>query len=421
MAENLLEILFKPDYSLRMDYVLILTFAGLAAFLMVWMPKLSQYTGISYSVFYVLFGGLIYLLFPQHLPNPIPGDNLDFTIHLSELIVIISLMGTGLKIDQKFSFKNWSSPLKLVFITMLLCISAVFLLGYYILGLSLASAVLLGAVLAPTDPVLASDVQVGPPNEKHTSKTKFILTAEAGINDGVAFPFSWLAVVIGFSMSGQDVSFFKWFTYDVIYRIGVGILIGYLAGKTLGYIVFDAAKKYQFLKTSDGLLAVAATLLVYGGTELISGYGFISVFVCAVTFRHYEKKHEYHDELHSFTDQIERLLLCILLILLGGSVVMGSLENITWQTIGFSLVFLLIVRPLFGWIALRKSTLNFRDKLVVGFFGIRGMGSVFYLSFALSEFDFENENELWTLVLFTILLSIAIHGFTASAAMKKAD
>ncbi|SDL46930.1 cation:proton antiporter domain-containing protein [Chryseobacterium taihuense] len=161
--------------------------------------------------------------------------------------------------------------------------------------------------------------------------------------------------------------------------------------------------------------------MVYGGTELISGYGFISVFVCAVTFRHYEKKHEYHDELHSFTDQIERLLLCILLILLGGSVVMGSLENITWQTVGFSLVFLLIVRPLFGWIALRKSTLNFRDKLVVGFFGIRGMGSVFYLSFALSEFDFENENELWTLVLFTILLSIAIHGFTASAAMKKAD
>lgn len=404
-----------------MDYVLILTFAGIAVFLMVWMPKLSQYTGISYSVFYVLFGYIIYLLFPQHLPNPIPADNLDFTLHLSELIVIISLMGTGLKIDQKFSFKNWSSPLKLVFITLILCVTAVFFLGHYILGLSLASAVLLGAVLAPTDPVLASDVQVGPPNEKYTSKTKFILTAEAGINDGVAFPFSWLAIVIGFSMSGQDVSFLKWFTYDVIYRIAVGVFLGFITGKILGYIVFAASKKHSFLKTSDGLLALATTLLVYGCTELIYGYGFIAVFVCAITFRHYEKKHAYHEELHSFTDQIERLLLCILLILLGGSVAMGSLENITWQTVAFALTFLLIIRPFFGWLALRKSSLNFRDQLVVGFFGIRGMGSVFYLSFAFTKFDFENKNELWTLVLFTILLSIAIHGFTANTAMKKAD
>lgn len=404
-----------------MDYVLILTFAGLATFLMVWMPKLSQYTGISYSVFYVFFGCIIYWIFPQYLPNPLPKDHLDITLHLSELIVIISLMGTGLKIDQKFTFKNWSSPLKLVFITMILCITAVFFIGYYLLGLSLAAAVLLGAVLAPTDPVLASDVQVGPPNEKDVSNTKFTLTAEAGINDGVAFPFSWLAIMIGFSMSGQEVSFLKWFTYDVIYRILVGIILGFLAGKALGYIVFDATKKYFVLKTSDGLLAVAATLLVYGCTELVYGYGFIAVFVCAVAFRHYEKKHEFHHELHSFTDQIERLLLCILLILLGGSLVMGSLENLTWKTIVFSLSFLLIIRPLFGWLALRKSTLGSRDKLVASFFGIRGMGSVFYLSFAFTKFDFENKDELWTLVLFTILLSIAIHGFIANTAMKKAD
>ncbi|MCY0969200.1 cation:proton antiporter [Chryseobacterium wangxinyae] len=400
------------------QYLIILVILGAATFSIAWMPKISKKTGISYSIFYVATGFLLYSLAPDFLPDPLPEKSPNLTLHLSELIVIISLMGTGIKIDRKFSFRSWSSPLKLIGFTMLLCIAAATAMGYYFLGLSLASAVLLGATLAPTDPVLASDVQVGPPNEGVKSEVKFALTSEAGLNDGVAFPFTWLAITVGLVLSGKEGSFFEWFAVDVIYRIAAGILIGYISGKGVGLLLFRISKKYEILRTRDGLVAVAATLLVYGITEIVHGYGFIAVFICAITLRHFEKEHQYHDKLHSFTDQIERLLLCLLLIIFGGTLALGILEPLTWQMILFSVVFLLIVRPLFGWLALSSSKMKNIEKFAIGFFGIRGMGSIFYLAFGISKFNFDHQDELWAIVSFTIVLSILIHGLTATSVME---
>lgn len=400
------------------QYLIILVILGAAIFSVAWMPKISKKTGISYSIFYVATGFVLYLLAPDILPNPMPQKNENLTLHLTELIVIISLMGTGIKIDRKFSFKTWSSPLKLVSFTMLLCIAAAAAMGYYFLGLGLASAVLLGAVLAPTDPVLASDVQVGPPNEGMKSETKFALTSEAGLNDGVAFPFTWLAITIGVMITGKESSYFDWLAFDVIYRIIAGIVIGFLSGKGIGILLFRVAKKYEILRTTDGLVAVAATLLVYGITEMIHGYGFIAVFICAITLRHFEKDHQYHDKLHSFTDQIERLLVCLLLIIFGGALAMGILKPVSWKIVLFSAIFLLVARPVFGWLALSSSKMKNRERLAIGFFGIRGMGSIFYLAFAFSKFDFDNQDELWATVSLTILSSILIHGLTATPVME---
>src|SRR4028119_1468071 len=131
-------------------YIVLLTVIGLAAFAMAWMPEITKRTGISYSIFFVLAGVLIYALFPGYLPVPLPRLYQESTLHLTEMIVIISLMGTGIKIDRSFSIKRWASPLKLISIAMLLCIGAAALLGYTFLHFDLASAVLLGAVLAPT-------------------------------------------------------------------------------------------------------------------------------------------------------------------------------------------------------------------------------------------------------------------------------
>ena len=409
----------KTDSKPVMDhYLLLLTIVGLATFTMAWMPRFAQKTGISYSVFYVLAGFLLYTFFPEQLPDPLPQNNKLLTLHLTELIVIIALMGTGIKIDRKFSFKNWSAPLKLIGITMILCIVAAALMGYYFLGLGLASAILLAAVLAPTDPVLANDVQEGPPNENERSDTKFILTSEAGLNDGVAFPFTWLAIALGLIVAGKDMSLFQWFTYDLLYRIAAGIGLGYIFGKGIGFLLFGRSKERKVLRTRDGLLAVATTLLVYGVTELIHAYGFIGVFVCAITIRHYEKEHEYHDELHSFTDQIERMLVCLLLLLFGGSIASGILQPITWKMAFFVLSFLFLVRPVFGLLGLMGSKLKFREKLAISFFGIRGMGSVFYLAFAFSQFNFEEQDELWAIVALTILISVSIHGLSANTIMK---
>lgn len=178
------------------SYLIIITVIGLAALGMAWMPSISEKIKVSYSIIYVLLGVLLYSLFDRLLPLPNPMYKDEFALHLTELVVIVSLMGTGLKIDQPFSFRKWRVPFRLVIITMLLSIIVVALLGWWSFQFDIASALLLGAVLAPTDPVLASDVQVGPPNEPEEGNVKFSLTAEAGMNDGTAFPFTWLAITL---------------------------------------------------------------------------------------------------------------------------------------------------------------------------------------------------------------------------------
>ncbi len=401
------------------QYLLILTGIGLASLSMAWMPRISAYTGISYSIFYVLIGFIVFLFFPSALPNPLPQKNPILTLHLTELVVIISLMGTGIKIDRNFSIKNWATPLKLATFTMTLCILAAAFLGYHYLELGLASALLLGAVLAPTDPVLAADVQVGPPNDDTKSETKFSLTAEAGLNDGMAFPFTWLAITVGLISIGQPQSLVNWFAFDVLYRILIGVALGYLAGKGMGYLIFSMAKKYKFLKTRDGLLAISVTLVVFGITEMVNGYGFIAVFISAISFRHYEKNHEYHKELHSFTDQVERLLVCILLILFGGTLASGILSSLDWKMIIFVLVFLFLIRPLSGLLTLSNSDLKREEKFAISIFGIKGFGSVFYLVFALSKFNFLHQDKLWAIVALAILVSVILHGFTANNIMSK--
>jgi sodium/hydrogen antiporter len=171
-------------------YIPVLLIAGLASLGMAFMPAVAKRTGISYSLIYIAIGAITYLVVGDWLPSPLPASNNELTVHLTELIVIVSLMGTGIKIDRGFSFRNWSSPLRLILIAMVLCILACVLMGMLMLDLALPAALLLGAVLVPTDPVLASDVQVGPPNEKLKSEAKFALTSEAGLNDGFAFPFT---------------------------------------------------------------------------------------------------------------------------------------------------------------------------------------------------------------------------------------
>ena len=298
------------------SFVIAIFIVGVVTFSMAWMPFVSKKLGVSYSVFYMCAGILLYWLFPDDLPSPIPQENETAVLHLTELIVIISLMGAGLKIKRSFSFKNWSLSLRLVFIGMLLGIVIAALLGYYMLGFNLAASLLLAAVLSPTDPVLASDVQVSAPNEKKDSETKFALTAEAGINDGLAFPFTWLAITVAAISAGTNDTLLHWFTFYLIYKIAAGLILGFLLGKAAGYLIFDFSKKYKLLEKLDGFAALSMTLLVYGLTEMLYGYGFIAVFVCALTLRNYEKNHEYHESMHSFTDQVERIFVVLLLMLI---------------------------------------------------------------------------------------------------------
>ena len=401
-------------------YLVIIAIIGVGILGMAWMPALTAKTRISYSIVYLLLGMLLYSIF-DYLPAPNPKEYKGLTLHLTELVVIVSLMCTGLKIDQKFSFRTWIIPFRLVTITMMLCIAAVTAIGLYYFNMPLATALLLAAVLSPTDPVLATDVQVGDPNEKDRDNVKFSLTAEAGFNDGMAFPFVWLAILISMSVVDGGPFMVTWIWKHVIYQILAGLACGYLLGKLLAYVLFTLSKKYESLVTRDGFVSIAATLIVYGFTEMVHGYGFIAVFIAALTLRGYERDHKYHNRLHAFSDQIERILVAIMLILFGGSLVRGIMNSLTWPMAAFGIVFIFLIRPLAGLAGLIGSRLHIKEKLVISFFGIRGMGSIYYLAFAFSTTFFKNQDQLWAIIAFIILISIGIHGLTAGFTFRKLE
>jgi NhaP-type Na+/H+ or K+/H+ antiporter len=400
------------------SYIITITIIGIATLGMAWMPSFTKLTGISDSVIYVLLGIIAYECL-DILPPPNPMIYDTYTIHLTELVVVVSLMGTGLKIDKPFSFKSWQVPFRLLTVTMVLCIAAVTCLAYFALHFDFASSLLLGAVLAPTDPVLAADVQVGPPMEGVTDEVRFSLTAEAGMNDGMAFPFTWLAILLAASSGGNfSVVMEEWLTIDLIYKILSGIILGVLLGRLLAYIIFNFSEKSKAINLNDGFIAVAAALVVFGITELFHGYGFVAVFVASITLRNYELNHEFHKDLHSFSDQTERILVAIVLLIFGGSLVHGILDHLTWKMALISIVFLLLVRPLSGLIGLIGTKLHIKEKLGISFYGIRGIGSFYYLAFALKEAHFNFGKELWSMVAFIALLSVLIHGLTATRVMS---
>ena len=404
----------------RLDsYIIIVAIIGLAALGMAWMPSVSQKTKISYSIIYVVFGIFLYLALGRLLPLPNPIYENELTVRLTELVVIVSLMGTGLKIDQPFSLRLWAVPFRLISITMLLSIFFVTIIAMWGFGFDLPSALLLGSVLAPTDPVLASDVQVGPPLEDAKDNVKFALTAEAGMNDGTAFPFTWLAITLVSTTGSKDLQ--HWFWNDLVYKIVVGIAIGIFFGRIIAYLVFRLPEKNKHIVTKDGFVAISATLLVYGLTEMLKGYGFISVFVTAVTLRNYELHHKYHKRMHAFTDQVERILVAVILLLFGGSLVAGILIHLTWPMALFAFAFVFLIRPVTSLIAMIGVKLHLKEKMAISFFGIKGMGSFFYLAFALNEVTFIYKEELWATGAFVVLLSIIIHGLTATSIMQKLE
>ena len=401
--------------------------AGLAVFTAAVLPKLLRNMPFSMPMVFLGAGMAAFALIPT-LPNPDPLAHGDFALHLSEICVIVSLMGAGLALDRPFGRSNWSTTWRLLGVAMPLCIVLLTVLGMGFLGLGLGAALLVASSLAPTDPVLASEVQVGEPADNdddanQEDEVRFGLTSEAGLNDGLAFPFVYLAIAI--SIAGPDPAgwFPEWFGVDVLWRLAIGLLLGFLTGKLLARLFFSARKESLRLSNhSEGFVALAATFLAYGLTEMVEGYGFIAVFVCAVTIRAAEHTHGYHRVLHSYVEQLERLLTVVILVLLGGAIARGLLAGMGLAEVLVALVFLLLVRPLAGWLGLLGGKTGPRERIALSFFGIRGIGSLYYLSYALGKGEFPDQAEwLWGFVGLVVAMSIVIHGATTSPLMNRLD
>ncbi len=401
-------------------YILIMTGAGLLIALVAWLPLALKRLPLSLPIVCIGIGAAIFLL-PQVTLRPLPYRYPDVTERFAEFVVIIALMGAGLKIDRIFGWRRWSITWRLLAITMPLGIVAITLLGMTALKLPLAIALLLAASLAPTDPVLAADVQVGPPKTGDEDEVRFGLTSEAGLNDGAAFPFVHLAILLAVALPTGEPWFTEWLTYRVLWEVIGGIVGGWLVGRVFGWLTFHIPAETKLARTGDGLIALSATFVSYGLTEIVHVYGFLAVFVTALTFRSAHRDHDFQDEMHAITEQIERLAMMVLLILFGGALVSGLLTPVGWIDGVFALVLLLVVRPLTGWIGLIGWAGDRGEKLTLSFFGIRGVGSIYYLAYGINHMSIAGAERLWGIVGLVVLLSILLHGLTVTPIMRSLD
>lgn len=403
------------------QYVILIAIVGVVVLLTAWLPMILRGLPLSLPIACIALGALFALVPFSNIAGANPFENRVITERMTELVVIISLMGAGLKLDRPVGWRRWMVTWRLLAISMPLTIAAIAVLGWSLLGLGLASAMLLGAALAPTDPVLASEVQVGPPNTEEEDEVRFALTSEAGLNDALSFPFVYLAIAVALYQTTGEAWLSKWFLVDVLWKLMAGLVIGWVTGKILGYLTFHLPTEAQLARTGDGFVAIGITFLCYGLTELAHGYGFLAVFIAAVTLRSAERRHHYHEHLHTFTEQIERLLMMLLLVCFGAAIADGSiLRSPSWETIAVALLVLLVVRPVAGAIGLAGSPHRREQKAVIAFFGIRGLGSFYYVAYALGQAKFEGE-AIWAIVCMVVLVSIVMHGIAVTPVMRALD
>jgi NhaP-type Na+/H+ or K+/H+ antiporter len=412
-----------PGFSSGDPYALAQLFVGLVVFAAVIALSQQHKRAFSPAMVYLVLGaaaaGLVRALGVDWLD---PVEDARLIERLAEFAVIVALFGAGLKLDRPLRWHEWASTARLILIVMPVTIGAVAAFGAAAMGLSLGAAVILGAVLAPTDPVLASDVQVGPPGEEQKEREpQFALTSEAGLNDGFAFPFVFLGVFIAAEDGTEWLP--EWLAADIAYAITVGIGLGAAAG----YLTAAGARWLRdrglLLAQFDGWLSLAAVLAVYGATELVGAYGFLAAFAGGLAFRRHELEHESHGRVHAGAETVEKIAELTLVLLLGSLVTWGGLA--TPGLAGWLLVPLLLVaiRPLATLAAFDRSPVPLRERAFIGWFGIRGIGSLYYAAATIDGrllAETEAVTVFWSVVVLAGV-SILAHGLTATSLSRRVE
>lgn len=409
--------------------------AGGAILLAAVLPSLVSRVAVSPPMVLLAAGvGLGLLPVGDHLTFD-PVQDRALVEQVTQFAVLLSLVGVGLSLDRPLrprvlrDWGRWSATWRLLLVAMPLSILGVWLLGWW-LGAASATALVLASALAPTDPVLAGDVQVGGPDadtaetgegdERH--EVRFALTSEAGLNDGLAFPFVYAAIYL--LEKGAHVSWVpSWIVWELLGKVALGVAVGTAVGWALARVAFRGRREpLRLAEQGEPLLALAALAISFGAAELVGGYGFLAVFCCAMTIRSAERGHRYHEQMHGVVQRLERLLTLLVLLCLGIAISRGVLDALDWRGVVVGVALVLLVRPLSALVALlprarRGHGMEARDRLVAAFFGVRGVGSLFYLAYASGHADFVGLPWLWATVAFTIALSVLVHGTLAKPAM----
>jgi NhaP-type Na+/H+ or K+/H+ antiporter len=363
---------------------------------------------------------------------------------ISEIVIIISLFSAGLKLRTPLSERRWLLPVQLAFVSMTVTVGLVTAVGVVGLGLPLGVAVLLGAILAPTDPVLASDVQIEHPKDQ--DDLRFSLTGEAGLNDGTAFPF----VMLGLGLLGlHEIGSFgwRWLMIDVLWAIAGGLGIGALFGTLTARVVLYLRREHREAVGRDDFLALGLIAVSYGSALLVQTYGFLAVFAAGLALRRIELQQSGEEPPHivrqlaeageeeeiathpetapaymaqavlSFNEQLERSGEIGVIVLLGG--LLASL-TLTAAPLWFVLLLFLLIRPTAVLLVLLGSRTPLFQRFLMAWFGIRGIGSIYYLTYAIERgLSPAVAQQLTAFTLAVVLVSIVVHGISVTPLMRR--
>lgn len=363
----------------------------------------------------------------------------------TEIAVLVSLFAAGLKLGLPLSNRHWQMPLRLAFVSMTITVALITFLGVYGLGLSLGVSVLLGGILAPTDPVLASDVQVEHATDR--DRLRFVLTGEGGFNDGAAFPF----VMLGLGLLGlHDLGTWgwRWLLVDVLWATVGGLVIGAALGALIGKLVVYLRSRHKESVGLDEFLALGLIALAYGISVFCHAYGFLAVFAAGLALQRVREQDIGDSKVtiietavpdalapdvealatdpeHAsaymmqavqiFNSQLERIGELAVVVVIGA---MLAYASISISAIWFTVLLFIVVRPLSISLGLLGAPVS-RDQLrLISWFGIRGIGSIYYLMYAISHGVPDSEaNQLVTLTLTTVAVSIVLHGISVTPLM----
>jgi NhaP-type Na+/H+ or K+/H+ antiporter len=358
---------------------------------------------------------------------------------LTEAAVLISLYAAGVKMPVPVRRQRWRTPILLAVLSMTVTVGLVTAFAHYLLGLPLGAAVLLGAIVAPTDPVLATDVQIRHPGDR--DQLRFTLTCEAGMNDGTAFPLVMLGLgLLGLHQLG-DLGL-RWLLVDVLWATAAGILVGVLCGVTLAHLGKRLRGEGNEHQLMDDFLGLGLIGVVYGLCLLLSAWGFLAVFFAAVALRQTEQRLadvaapaagvaervEGADAIRGappsvsggsliFKEHLERLSEVLLILLIGGSL---FLDSWSWRAVGLAAFLFVVARPLSVLVGLLGSGNSWRICGLAGWFGVRGIGSLYYLMYAIEHGLPEGiALELIHMTLIVVTLSILVHGISVKPLMER--
>ena len=415
------------DWLLENSTASVYALIGAALFGLTMQKPLARRFHINLPALYIVIG-VIAAVVGAGVLSPL-ADELQAKVitHASELIVIVSLTGAGLAIDTRMGWRRWNATWRLLAVAMPVTIAALVFLGQWA-GLGLAAAVLLGASLAPTDPVLARSVQVKGPGEGEDA-TSVGLTAEAGLNDGLAFPFVWAAV----ALAAGTFSWGSFLAYDVLYRIVVGCAIGWAAGWLVAKLIFSKMGDGRNGRDNPLLVMLGATFVAYGLAEFVHAYGFLSVFIAARAGRNSQidpdmkdaPEESYTNRAHEEADQFESMMMVLLLLWFGTFVGAELWHRWQWSDLAIALTLLLIVRPVAGWVALLGHKAAPMERFKMAFFGIRGMGTIFYIAYAQTHMPegmtFPEIDAVWRIAGLCILISVIMHESLAGVLFNRGN